>query len=99
LDGAFHGRTMAAISAAGKEKLIAGFAPLLDGFDQVAFGDLAAVEAAIGPETAAVMIEPIQGEGGIRVAEDGWLRELRALCDRHGLLLVLDEIQCGMGRT
>jgi acetylornithine/N-succinyldiaminopimelate aminotransferase len=98
-EGAFHGRTFAAISAAGSEKLTKGFGPLLPGFDTVPFGDLTAVEAAIGPETAAVMIEPIQGEGGIRPLPPADLRALRALCDRHGLLLILDEIQSGMGRT
>jgi acetylornithine/N-succinyldiaminopimelate aminotransferase len=98
-EGAFHGRTMATISAAGQEKLVKGFAPLLPGFDQVPWGDLAAAEAAIGPETAAILVEPIQGEGGIRTAPDGFLRGLRRLCDKQGLLLILDEIQCGMGRT
>ncbi len=99
LEGAFHGRSMAAISAAGQEKLTKGFAPLLPGFDHVPPGDLAAVERAIGPETAGVLVEPIQGEGGVRPLSDDYLRGLRALCDAHGLLLLLDEIQCGMGRT
>jgi len=98
-EGSFHGRTIATITAAGQEKLVKGFGPLLPGFDHVAFGDIAAVKAAIGPETAAILIEPVQGEGGIRPAPRGFLRELRALCDEHGLLLLLDEIQCGMGRT
>ena len=98
-EGAFHGRTMATISAAGQAKLVEGFAPLLPGFDRVPFGDLDAVAAASGPATAAIMIEPIQGEGGIRVAPEGFLAGLRRLCDAHGLLLILDEVQCGMGRT
>ena len=98
-EGAFHGRTLATISAAGQEKLVKGFGPLLPGFDHVAFNDIEAVKAAIGPETAAIMIEPIQGEGGVVPATHGFMRELRALCDEHGLLLILDEIQCGMGRT
>jgi acetylornithine/N-succinyldiaminopimelate aminotransferase len=97
--GAFHGRTLATIAAAGNEKYLEGFGQPAPGFDLVAFGDLAAVEAAIGPETAAIMVEPVQGEGGVRVASPAWLSELRRLCDRHGLLLVLDEVQCGMGRT
>jgi len=98
-EGAFHGRTIAAISAAGGEKLTKGFGPLLPGFDHVPFGDFEAVRAAIGPETAAILIEPIQGEGGIRPLLPEELRALRALCDAGGLLLILDEIQCGMGRT
>ncbi|PWC34131.1 aspartate aminotransferase family protein [Azospirillum sp. TSO35-2] len=96
---AFHGRTIASISAAKQEKLIKGFAPLLDGFDQVPFGDLEAVRAAITPQTGGICIEPIQGEGGIRTASVEFLQGLRALCDEHGLLLFLDEIQCGMSRT
>ena len=98
-EGAFHGRTMATISAGGQEKLLEGFGPLLPGFDHVPFGDLAKVEAAIGQQTAAILIEPIQGEGGIRPAEPAFLEDLRQLCDEHGLLLIFDEVQCGMGRT
>jgi acetylornithine/N-succinyldiaminopimelate aminotransferase len=98
-EGAFHGRTLATIAAGGKTKYMEGFAPAADGFDQVAFGDLPAAEAAIGPQTAGFLIEPVQGEGGIRVAEPAFLRGLRALCDKHGLLLILDEVQCGIGRT
>ena len=97
--GAFHGRTLATIAAAGNEKYLEGFGEPAPGFDIVPFGDLEAVEQAIGPETAAIMLEPVQGEGGIRVASNQWLQALRALCDQHGLLLVLDEVQCGMGRT
>lgn len=96
---AFHGRTLGAISAAKQEKLIKGFGPLLDGFDLVPFGDLDAVRAAITEETAGICLEPIQGEGGIRVGSVEFLRGLRELCDQHGLLLFLDEIQSGMGRT
>ncbi len=99
LEGSFHGRSIATISAAGQEKLIKGFGPLLDGFDQVAPNDIAALEAAIGPETAAVLLEPIQGEGGIRVLSPDYMQAVRALCDKHGLLLMLDEIQTGIGRT
>lgn len=99
IDGAFHGRTMATIAAAGKPKLVDGFGPMLDGFDVVAFDDAAAVEEAIGSETAGVLLEPIQGEGGIRKFSDSTLRTIRDLCDRHGLLLLFDEVQCGMGRT
>lgn len=98
-EGAFHGRTMATISAAGSTKLTEGFAPLLDGFDHVPFGDLAAVEAAVTERTAAIMLEPIQGEGGIRPMPPGFLAALRELCDQNGLLLVYDEVQCGIGRT
>jgi acetylornithine/N-succinyldiaminopimelate aminotransferase len=98
-DGAFHGRTMATISAGGQEKHLEGFRPVLPGFDSVPLGDIAQVEAAIGAETAAVLIEPIQGEGGIRTPERSFLEELRQLCDEHDLLLLLDEVQCGMGRT
>ena len=98
-EGAFHGRTIAAISAAGSEKMTRGFGPLLPGFDILPFGDHEALKAAIGPETAAIMVEPIQGEGGIRALPRECLRGLRAICDEHGALLVFDEIQCGMGRT
>jgi acetylornithine/N-succinyldiaminopimelate aminotransferase len=97
--GAFHGRTLATIAAGGNEKHLEGFGPPADGFDIVPFGDFAAAEAAIGAHTAAIMVEPVQGEGGVRVAPEGWLKALRKLCDDHGLLLVLDEVQTGMGRT
>jgi acetylornithine/N-succinyldiaminopimelate aminotransferase len=98
-EGAFHGRTLAALAAGGQKKYLDGFGPPVDGFDQVKFGDLKAVEAAIGPHTAGILIEPVQGEGGVRPAQPEFLRALRELCDRHGLLLFLDEIQTGMGRT
>ena len=98
-EGAFHGRTLATIAAGGQQKYIDGFGPKVDGFDQVPTGDFAALEAAIGPETAALMIEPIQGEGGVRVIPTEDLRRLRALCDAHGLLLIMDEVQTGVGRT
>jgi len=97
--GAFHGRTLATLSAAGNPKHLAGFEPAVDGFDQVAFDNLNELRAAITPETAAVLIEPVQGEGGIRVASPAFLRALREVCDEFGLLLVLDEVQCGVGRT
>jgi acetylornithine/N-succinyldiaminopimelate aminotransferase len=97
--GAFHGRTLATIAAAGNEKYLEGFGEPAPGFDLVAFNDLEATKAAIGPQTAAIMVEPVQGEGGIRVGAIQWLKDLRKLCDEHKLLLVLDEVQCGMGRT
>jgi acetylornithine/N-succinyldiaminopimelate aminotransferase len=97
--GAFHGRTLATLAAGGNEKYLEGFGPKAEGFDLVAFGDHAALEAAIGPETAAVMIEPIQGEGGVRVVPPHCMRSLRDLCDKHGILLILDEVQTGIGRT
>jgi acetylornithine/N-succinyldiaminopimelate aminotransferase len=98
-EGAFHGRTLATIAAGGQKKYLEGFGPKVDGFDQVPFADHDAVEKAITPETAAILIEPIQGEGGIRSVPPQCLRGLRALCDRHGLLLILDEVQSGVGRT
>jgi acetylornithine/N-succinyldiaminopimelate aminotransferase len=97
--GAFHGRTLATIAAAGNEKYLEGFGEPAPGFDIVPFGDLEAAAQAIGPKTAAIMVEPVQGEGGVRVGSNQFLKGLRALCDEHGLLLVLDEVQCGMGRT
>lgn len=97
--GAFHGRTLATIASAGNAKHLEGFGHPADGFDMVPYGDLAATEKAIGPETAGIMVEPVQGEGGVNVAPAGWLKALRELCDKHGLLLVLDEVQTGMGRT
>ncbi|MCJ2112890.1 aspartate aminotransferase family protein [Methylobacterium sp. E-025] len=98
-EGAFHGRTLATLAAGGQQKYIEGFGPKVDGFDQVPFGDHAALRAAIGPETAAVMIEPIQGEGGVRPVPPQCLRGLRELCDEHGLMLIMDEVQTGVGRT
>jgi len=99
VEGAFHGRTLATIAAGGQKKYLEGFGPKVEGFDQVPFGDHEALKRAIGPETAGILIEPIQGEGGIRSFGWDYLRTLRALCDEHGMLLVLDEIQCGLGRT
>ena len=98
-EGSFHGRTLGMIAAAGAEKLTKGFGPMLEGFDYVPYGDVEAIAAAITPETAAVMLEPLQGEGGIVSLPEGMLKDIRALCDEHGLLLVLDEIQTGVGRT
>ncbi len=98
-EGAFHGRTLAALAATGNKKYLDGFGPPVDGFDQVPFGDLDAVKKAIGPATGAILVEPIQGEGGVRVPPSSFLRGLRALCDQHGLLLIFDEIQTGFART
>ena len=98
-EGAFYGRTLATIAAGGNPKYIEGFGPKAAGFDQVPFGDIDAVKQAIGPQTAAILIEPIQGEGGIRSAAPAFLRALRDLCDEHRLLLVFDEVQTGVGRT
>lgn len=98
-EGAFHGRTYGAISASRGEKMIKGFAPLVDGFDQVPFGDLKALERAITKKTAAIFIEPIQGEGGIRMMPSNALKKIRALCDKHKILLIFDEVQTGNGRT
>jgi acetylornithine/N-succinyldiaminopimelate aminotransferase len=98
-EGAFHGRTLATLAAAGAQKYLEGFGPPLEGFDHVPFGDLKAVKKAITPETGAIIVEPIQGEGGVRVPPSGFLKALREICDQHGLLLVLDEVQTGVGRT
>lgn len=98
-EGAFHGRTLAAIAAGGQEKYLEGFGPATEGFDQVPFGDHEALKAAMGPQTAGILIEPIQGEGGLRVVPPQCLRGLRELCDEAGILLILDEIQCGVGRS
>jgi acetylornithine/N-succinyldiaminopimelate aminotransferase len=98
-EGAFHGRTLGAIAATGNKKYLEGFGPPVEGFDQVAYADLAATKKAVGPETGAIMIEPVMGEGGVRVVPHAFLRGLRDLCDKHGLLLIFDEIQTGIGRT
>ncbi len=98
-DNAFHGRTMATISASNQTKMHKGFSPLLEGFAYHEFGDLEAAEAAIGEHTAGFLVEPVQGEGGIRVASEAFMRGLRDLADKHDLMLVLDEVQCGIGRT
>jgi len=98
-EGAFHGRTLATLAAGGQAKYLEGFGPKVEGFDQVPFGDIPALKSAIGPDTAALMIEPIQGEGGVRPVPATFLRALRELCDEHGILLIFDEIQTGIGRT
>jgi acetylornithine/N-succinyldiaminopimelate aminotransferase len=98
-EGAFHGRTLATLAATGSEKYLDGFGPPLDGFDQVPLGDLDAVKKAIGPNTAGILIEPLQGEGGVRSPPPAFFKALRQLCDDKGLLLVFDEVQTGMGRT
>jgi acetylornithine/N-succinyldiaminopimelate aminotransferase len=98
-EGAFHGRTLATLAAGGNKKYLDGFGPVAGGFDHIAFGDIEVVKSAITPETAAILIEPIQGEGGVRVVPNSFLQSLRALCDQHGLLLIFDEVQTGVGRT
>ena len=98
-DGAFHGRTLATLAATGSPKYLEGFGPPVDGFDQVPFGDFEAVKKAVGPHTAGILIEPLQGEGGVRAAPPSFFRALRELCDDSGLLLIFDEVQTGMGRT
>lgn len=99
-EGCFHGRTLATIAAAGQEKLTKGFGPMMDGFDHIPFHrDMSKVEAAITHETAAILIEPVMGEGGIKPVSGDNLQILRDLCDTHGILLIFDEVQCGMGRT
>jgi acetylornithine aminotransferase len=99
MEQSFHGRTMATLSATGQEKVKHGFDPLLDGFDFVPFNDVDAIREKIGPATAAVMLEPIQGEGGVRCPDPDFLKQVRTVCDERGVLLILDEIQTGMGRT
>ena len=98
-EGAFHGRTLATLAATGSAKYLEGFGPPMDGFDQVQLGDLDAVRKAVGPHTAGILIEPVQGEGGVRAAPPAFFKALRQLCDDHGLLLIFDEVQTGMGRT
>lgn len=98
-EGAFHGRTLATLAAAGNEKYLKGYAPYVDGFDHCAFNNLGDARAKIGPETAAILIEPVQGEGGMRAADTEFLRGLRKLCDEFNLLLMFDEVQSGIGRT
>ena len=98
-DGAFHGRTLAMLAATGNAKYLKGFGPEVDGFDHVPFNNMNALRDAIGPQTAGILVEPVQGEGGIRTADRQFLRDLRAACDEFGLLLGMDEVQCGMGRT
>ncbi|MEI6440892.1 MAG: aspartate aminotransferase family protein [Alphaproteobacteria bacterium] len=98
-EGSFHGRTLAAVNASGNESYLEGFGPKMAGFIQLPYGDHEALKAAIGPTTAAIIIEPVQGEGGARALPDVCLRGLRQLCDETGVLLILDEIQCGLGRT
>ncbi|HAQ34435.1 MAG: acetylornithine transaminase [Maricaulis sp.] len=97
--GAFHGRSFGAINAGGNPKYLEGFGPAMEGFDQIAFGDMDALKSTITEETAAILLEPVQGEGGVRAFEDADLREIRRLCDEHGILLIYDEVQCGAGRT
>ena len=99
MEGGFHGRTLACISAGGNDIARKGYEPLMDGFDRAEFNNLESVKTAIGAQTAAILVEPIQGEGGIRSATPEFLQGLRKLCDQHGLLLFIDEVQCGMGRT
>lgn len=99
MDGSFHGRTMATLSATANPKVKEGFAPLLEGFRQIAYNDLQAVRDAAGDDVVAILLEPVQGEGGLRAAGEGYLAALRALCDERGWLLMFDEVQCGNGRT
>jgi acetylornithine/N-succinyldiaminopimelate aminotransferase len=98
-EGAFHGRTLATLAAGGNKKYLDGFGPVAGGFDHIPLGDIEVVKHAITPETAAILIEPIQGEGGVRVVPNSFLQSLRELCDQHGLLLIFDEVQTGVGRT
>jgi len=99
IEGAFHGRTLATLAAGGQEKHLEGFGPVMEGFDHVPPGDIEAMKNAIGPETAAILVEAVQGEGGVNVMAPNYLKSLRKLCDDEGILLVMDEVQTGMGRT
>jgi acetylornithine aminotransferase len=99
MEKSFHGRTMATLSATGQEKIRKGFEPLLEGFDYIPFNDIDALRKSIGPSTCAVLLEPIQGEGGVRCPDPDYLKDVRRLCDETGILLIFDEIQTGMGRT
>ncbi|HEY6833403.1 MAG TPA: aspartate aminotransferase family protein [Pseudolabrys sp.] len=98
-EGAFHGRTLASLAATGNKKYLDGFGPPVEGFDQVPYGDLEATKKAMGPQTGAILIEPVMGEGGVRVVPHAFLKALRELCDKNGLLLIFDEVQTGIGRT
>jgi len=98
-EGAFHGRTLATLAATGNTKYLEGFGPVVDGFDQVPFNNMNAVRNAIGPATAGIIVEPVQGEGGVRPADMQFLRDLRAVCDEYGMILGMDEVQSGVGRT
>ncbi len=98
-EGAFHGRTLATLAATGNAKYLEGFGPVVEGFDQVPFNNMNAVRDKIGPATAGIIVEPIQGEGGVRPADMQFLRDLRAVCDEYGIILGMDEVQSGMGRT
>ena len=98
-EGAFHGRTLATLAATGNEKYLAGFGPVVEGFDHVPFNNMNAVRDAIGPETCGIIVEPVQGEGGVRPADLQFLRDLRAVCDEFGIILGMDEVQSGIGRT
>jgi acetylornithine aminotransferase len=99
MEQSFHGRTMATLSATGQDKIKKGFEPVLEGFDYVPFNDISAFRGAIGPSTCAVLIEPIQGEGGVRCPDPDYLKAVRQACDDTGILLIFDQIQTGMGRT
>src|SRR5205085_8076734 len=98
-EGSFHGRTIAAVNASGNASYLEGFGPPLPGYKHLPFGDFEAIREAVGPTTAAILLEPVQGEGGARAWSDAMLKDIRDLCDETGTLLVYDEVQCGLGRT